>query len=165
MENKQITSDCTLARYRKEYASGHLYRQLNVCMVYGIAAALLLLTAAVPNVSEAVGAQVVAMVSGLNLILVIAAVKSRNKLCAVVLCVLSMLLTGYLLWKIYSWVLYIWEGFRYFGFRWVASNKDWPLFCIFFVSGVLNIACCVKMLGVFKKIDAEYRDLMANLRG
>ena len=165
MENKNITADCTLIRYRKEYASGHLYKRLRGCLVYGIVAEVLVLCAAAPHMLENANALAMAAAASLSLILAIVAVECRNKLSAVVLCVVSVPLTGYLLWKICSWVLYIWEAFRYFGFRWVASNKDWPLICILFVSGVLNIVCCVKMLGVFKKIDAEYRELMANLRG
>lgn len=165
METKHISADCTRRRYRKKYATGKLYEELKKCLTYGIIAALLSLSGSLFGV--VMGRAIIFCLIALNLIPVILAVLTRNKLWANAAAVISVLWMAYVLFRTFMWIADLWSFLGVFGFDvlFLPSARGVTLaYLITIISGALSIRCAVKLLGVFKKIDAEYDDLMANLR-
>ena len=164
METRYIPADCTRRRYRRKYATGNLYRELKGCMKYGIlSTALLLLT-------PIIGMEwlVIILIAALNLMTVLLAVWLRSKGCAVAAAAIAVLRGGYAVCSAYTWIASIWNSIRYLGLDvlfW-SGKKDYTIECILLLlSSGMGVWCAVKMRKVFKKIDIEYDDLMANLQG
>lgn len=165
METKHISADCTRSQYRKKYASGKLYEELKKCLTYGIIAALMIPAALLLGGTG--GLAIIFCLPVLNLIPVILAVRTRNKLWANAAAVISVLWMAYVLVAAFMWIADLWSFLGVFGFDvlFLPSARGVTLaYLITIISGALSIRCAVKLLGVFKKIDAEYDDLMANLR-
>ena len=167
METRYIPADWTRRRYRRKYATGNLYRELKECMKYGIlSSALLLLT---PNIGAGwLGLGVIILIAALNLMTVLLAVWLRSKGCAVAAAAFAALWGGYAVYSAYTWIASIWNSIRYLGLDvlfW-SGKKDYTIQCILLLlSSGMGVWCAVKMRKVFKKIDIEYDDLMANLQG
>lgn len=167
METRHIPADCTRRRYRRKYTSGNLYRELKKCMKYGLLSTALLLL--IPIIGAGwMGLSVIILIAPLNLMTVLLAVWLRSKGCAVAAAAFAALWGGYAVYFAYTWIASIWDAIRYLGLDvlfW-SGKKDYTIvYILMILSSGMGVWCAVKMQKVFKKIDIEYDDLMANLQG